>query len=361
MINRTNYEIWITDWLDGNLNDHQATEFFSFLDQNPDLKKELENLSGLRLKTKLIHYPGKSNLKRSASDITDDQFDYMCVASLENDLSPEQRKELEDISETVPERKKSLLSFQKIKLQQPHYTYKGKNSLKKKTILQKTLLPFFSAAATIALIITAYLLYPFDLSQNKMAITDHIPDPLTIYNSTPLKSRAINSTQNYLAASVNSNIQNYKGNTNTPVTAALKSETNDIQDYQVIADYPDFQTGAFNNIQISFLPEIAGLPDHIDHLISYNPDINLPENTRDDRNRVERFFARTYRQVVLKEEDSNLPLKRYELAQGGITGINRLLGWNMTLQATNDENGTFESFYFSSKILKFNVPVKNPE
>ena len=73
--------------------------------------------------------------------------------------------------------------------------------------------------------------YPFDLSDNKMAVTDNIPDTLTIYNSPALKSRA-----NYQATPVNSNIQNYKGNLNTPETPALKSGTNDIQDYQVIAD-----------------------------------------------------------------------------------------------------------------------------
>jgi hypothetical protein len=33
----------------------------------------------------------------------------------------------------------------------------------------------------------------------------------------------------------------------------------------------------------------------------------------------------------------------------------------MALQKTNDENGDLQSLYFSSKMLKFNAPVKKSE
>ena len=54
----------------------------------------------------------------------------------------------------------------------------------------------------------------------------------------------------------------------------------------------------------------------------------------------------------------NSPLKSYEIAEAGISGLNKLLGWQMALSTSNDENGDVKSVYFSSKMLKFNVPVK---
>ena len=37
-IDRSNYEIWIIDWLDGSLSDSQAEELKLFLNENPDIR-----------------------------------------------------------------------------------------------------------------------------------------------------------------------------------------------------------------------------------------------------------------------------------------------------------------------------------
>ena len=44
-IDRSNYEIWFTDWLDGNLNSLQVEQLKLFLDKNPDLREELNDLN----------------------------------------------------------------------------------------------------------------------------------------------------------------------------------------------------------------------------------------------------------------------------------------------------------------------------
>jgi len=56
-----------------------------------------------------------------------------------------------------------------------------------------------------------------------------------------------------------------------------------------------------------------------------------------------------------------IPLKVYEIAEAGVTGLNRLFGWGMSLDEKNDNKGDLKSVYFSSKILKFNAPVKKSE
>jgi hypothetical protein len=49
-INRSNYEIWLIDWLDRNLSDLQVEQLQLFLIENPDLKEELGELNTLLMK-----------------------------------------------------------------------------------------------------------------------------------------------------------------------------------------------------------------------------------------------------------------------------------------------------------------------
>ncbi len=46
-IDRSNYEIWIIDWLDGNLNSSQVGQLNLFLDQNQDLREEFNDLTSV--------------------------------------------------------------------------------------------------------------------------------------------------------------------------------------------------------------------------------------------------------------------------------------------------------------------------
>jgi hypothetical protein len=102
-------------------------------------------------------------------------------------------------------------------------------------------------------------------------------------------------------------------------------------------------------------------PAEINNLIAYNPEIITPA-VDIERSSVGKFLSRTYRNLILNEEAAtDLPIKGYEIAEGGINGLNKLFGWEMALQKTNDENGDLQSLYFSSKMLKFNAPVKKSE
>jgi hypothetical protein len=74
------------------------------------------------------------------------------------------------------------------------------------------------------------------------------------------------------------------------------------------------------------------------------------------------FIARTFREKILKTNDQEKgKLKAYEIADAGILGLNKLFGWKMSLRKNKNEKGEIKSFYFSSKLLKFNVPVKKTE
>jgi hypothetical protein len=68
------------------------------------------------------------------------------------------------------------------------------------------------------------------------------------------------------------------------------------------------------------------------------------------------------KEKILKEKTAkDSPLKAYELAEAGVSGLNKLLDCEMVLDEKKDANGVLKSVYFSSKIIKFNAPIKKSE
>lgn len=324
MISRSNYEIWFMGWLEGKLSD----------------------LNRFRLQKKEIKFKGKESLKRSPADLTEGQFDYLCAAHLENDLSPEQETELEEIIAQDPERRNIYLSFLKTRLVKPGYKYPYTNSLKRKTLFRRLLLPAIGTAACITLIISFYAVHNrnlknIQLAGEKVIGTDTLVietprvliDPSLAYVQKPVFSKS----QNFIKNIPDTVLQeHFTGNADEFPVAGLKSVSS-----------PEISTMGFS---IEGLPDLTGediIPGHKE----------IPSFRDDNRGRVSKFLTLAYRELLLGEKN-NRPLNRYELAKGGINGLNRLLGWKMELTATNDENGNAGSVYFSSKVLKLNIPVK---
>jgi len=97
---RSNYEIWLIEWLDGTLIGEQAEKFRIFLDKNPHLKEEAEFISQSRLSPGNQSFPGKNHLKKTAGDLSPSLIEFLSIAYLENDLSNDQ---LNDLKEKYPD------------------------------------------------------------------------------------------------------------------------------------------------------------------------------------------------------------------------------------------------------------------
>ena len=354
-VNRSNYEIWIIDWLDGNLSEPQSAELLSFLEENPDLKEEMEALTRFSLEKPLIKFSRIDSLKKTAADITDTQFEHLCIAYIENDLSAEQEKELDEIIQQSPERKDILEAFKKTILTPPDYRFSKKNFLKKKTSGEKIFrlsVRILSAAASVALLISLYLLVTDRLPENTIASGEPLKDTLSIVSSNPIR------LEKQLVASSSNSVNPFK-----------KAKSYVVPE-EIIANVIQTDDSLLNQRQVENLhiaPNIRLASISIDgsseinNIIAYNPEIIIPADDI-ERSSVGKFLSRTYRDLILNEEvATDLPIKGYEIAAGGINGLNKLLGWEMALQKTNDENGELQSLYFSSKMLKFNAPVKKTE
>ncbi|MBN1822386.1 MAG: hypothetical protein JXR31_13205 [Prolixibacteraceae bacterium] len=136
-ISRNNYEAFFLDYLEGNLEEIYVDEFIEFLQQNPDLKEELENFRAIAIDSSEEKFPNKKNLYKEKYDSVP-LFNNTSVGFLENDLTESERSEFEEYLNKHPEKQKDFQLFQKTKLvADDSVIFKKKSSLRKSTTAQK--------------------------------------------------------------------------------------------------------------------------------------------------------------------------------------------------------------------------------
>lgn len=360
---RSNYEIWFSDWIDGALNNKQEEELMLFLRDNPDLLEEFEELPLIYITPDSVKFSGKEGIKRTADSYSEEQFEYLCIAHLENDLSADQVSELMDIVAHNDQKKRTFELFTKLKLTPVNHTFTRKSSVKKITtggrIIRWSAIGLSSAAAAAILFVTYMSVYHNNNSNGQQAVLGLSNDTMLIKTSP-----AMVVTDQFIPpdpAQKLSEILNAAKNPVLPGQDVLKAK----QDFAM--EHPDpsesvSRAGAINTAYVPFQKNITLRSETpLPGLQAYNPGSYIPPLADDGRSNVEKYFARFFHEKIMKDRSSgNRPVESYELARAGIEGLNKLFGWEMTLSRNTDNNGELRSYYYSSKLLKVNAPVKKP-
>ena len=114
-ITRDNYESFFVDFLEGNLKADQIDQFLDFLNQNPDLKEEMQLFEGVSLPEEQIVFSDKKQLYKSSAD-RKGSYQNRAIAYLEGDLASDDRKNFEDDLILIPELKKEYELYTKTQL-----------------------------------------------------------------------------------------------------------------------------------------------------------------------------------------------------------------------------------------------------
>lgn len=335
---RTNYEIWLIDYLDGTLDNERERELFLFLDENPDIREELSDMMSYKIAPSFGKFINKNLLKKSAEDLSELQFEMMCVAASENDLSEDQRSEFDEIISGNPEKRKTYEQIKRIKLTAPAAVFSYKSRLKKLSMPQKIFrysVISISAAAAILILVTI-------LRKPVPALPDN---RLLVYagDTTRIESVKIEKTES-LQEVVYGDIQTVLS---SGVTDSVSSPASGRSIEISKIDYRSYVS--LNTKEIS------------QSLVAVNL-IIVPDIEEEEKPGLNESIARFFREKILKSETKEKgSLKGYEIADAGITGLNRLFGWEMSLEKNTDEKGEVNSVYFNSRLLKFNAPVKKNE
>ncbi|MBW6500483.1 MAG: hypothetical protein K0B05_03735 [Bacteroidales bacterium] len=347
---RSNYEIWFIDWLDGKLDESQVQQLQEFLDGNPDLMEEFKVLAPVHLKPPDGSFVSKESLKKRPGDLTDSQFEYLCIASLENDLSPAQAGELHEAMADDPAKSQIYNLVNKIKLVPAETRYLHKSKLKRVGVYAKVFrisLALSGAAAAVALFLTLFTPDPAGMHQPELPVAIiMIPPAITGPQADEPEDAIIAEAQ-----------------ADEPAESIIRETPAAVSHYYATSDsvknyVPDFPVMNLSPAPVPGKVFIAGIYEARSSLVEYEPGLVVPLFP-DERSNVNRFFARLFHEKIMRDSTAgDRPVKGYEIAEAGIAGLNKLLGTGIALQRNTDENGEVRSVYFSSGLLKFNAPVK---
>jgi len=370
----SNYEIWFSDWLDGKLNEQQVRELELFLKENPELKEELESIASICLKPGKFLFPGKEMLKKSAENYLPEQFEHLCIGFLENDLGREQLDELNDIIEKDSQKKKTFELISKLKLIPPTAEFSKKSSVKKLTTgarIFRLATIGLTAAATIIIILlfrlpgqgikdSSKVQIAGTIASDTLLIDKPVPveNPLPVEKPIPVKKedRRVFAGTSVAAHENNTSVGEIKSqDTTSRVAGAITAHTGIETPVQSHSDYQ------VTKLAVAVSPVIVSdYESQRSGLMAFKT-LPLPPFFDDGRSNVERFMAKFFHERIMKDADSgNRPVESFEIAEAGITGLNKLFGWQLALHKNTGENGEVVSYYFSSKLIKFNAPVKKP-
>jgi hypothetical protein len=361
-IDKSNYEIWIIDWLDGNLNSLQSGQLMAFLDQNPDLREELYDLRSVKLISSVSSFPNKEKLKKDLSDISQSQFEYLCVAYLENDLTFSQKEELLEIIGASPARKRTFDQIQKATLSHLKINYKHKSRLLRQTTSTKIIRRYligFSTAAAIALIVTLYSVISSDNSSGtKNTVHNMVADKLVQRLPSAIATDRI--IQDSIKIPAGKKIEKKIAGNNESMHASFNPDRTVVLSNEPLVRSNDNQETAIKKVTVTTTLDLKN--EGVRNTIIPSGTIIVIPDIGDDRSKTGRFLSKTFRQKFLKDKaPADSPIKGYEVAEAGVAGLNKLLGWQMALDLQDDGNGQVKSVRFSSGILKIQTPVKKKE
>lgn len=194
-INSNNFEAYLLDYLEGNLDPLLTADLMAFLAENPDFEKFIPDYDSRLSLSDTQEYPHKNHLKKGFGDlpeITPGNFDEFCIADCEGLLDDQERMRLSDYIAQEPGRQRELDLYRKIKLQPDlSLQFTGKALLKKPRAGSVALRYFYYAmgvAASVALLIMLVIQRPAESTYTE-AIPVQRVQPLSIQYPGSLKAK----------------------------------------------------------------------------------------------------------------------------------------------------------------------------
>ncbi|MCF8303222.1 MAG: hypothetical protein K9I94_08110 [Bacteroidales bacterium] len=360
-ITRNNYEIVFIDYLDGKLSSEEEARLHQFLNENPDLKEELDLIKEVQLEPdQKISYPAKEDLKHieviPVGRINESNYDEYFVAYLEGDLDYSQERNIRLFLEKNPALQKAFETYENTRLE-PDYeiVYPDKRKLKKPVVvsIRKKLYWAASAAAAILLMLGFWFTYNpgYDTStgaQQQIATAIEVPKDQPVKEVDPVKPQALRIS---------------------PVeekTYSIMESKAAQNDQSLSLGREEQEIGPVNSLSGSELVvnEQPELPGALTYRVEYLPmfrDMQLAwkMTDREERNKkdfhlVDHLLAAvknifTSKDVPVIDEPVRIDL--WTLADVGVNGFSKMTNSDLRLETQKNEQGKVVSYRLMSDDL----------
>ena len=344
-ISRNNYEAYFLDYHEDRLGNEERRLLLAFLEQNPDLYDEFNSFENILLEPAEIKFPDKSELFRTEVSLPDtDEWEYMCIAYMEGDLSAEEARKFESECEAHPEKASVLELYMSTRsVQDESVVFSDRESLKKKAVL----IPgwAYRVAAAAAVVALAWIVFsPFADDPAESRLADEGSREIIYIDkiSHPSKYEKIASADE-LPSVVNSrSVSHDKGSVPDRIIPPREL--------------------------ISMEPIRPGIPGKIilkgeslpapSELFAYR---YIPDPSEDEYQTLLAFTGDFMRKRLLGQDPDLVEKSRFtfwELADAGLEKVSELFGTQADIDRQYSESGELQEVSFDSPLVAFNTPVR---
>lgn len=354
-ISRSNYEIYMIDFLDGKLNQPETDLFMQFLEANPDLQDELIDIRDAKIEPSSVRFNSKKILKKSEIlNFEGNLFEEECIAYIENDLNLAQKS---DFINNIREDSNLVTQYKQFKqtkfIADKNIQFTNKNSLKKREttgISRKILYMVSSAAATV--IIAVSFLFVF---QN----TSKIENTFAEADFDSLMKQKIKAEQLSIEKSILSQMKLLKppvivaeARNRNSITVTPIVQTNELvaenkreiqQPIEIISK--EIQTVKVNSIITTYTQPIL-------YATNYQQD-NFSEYKS-----IPNYFKNQIAEGINSLEFPKEKVNLFSFLKRGLEGLGRLTETDVKLDKEFNENGDLTAYVYTSDLISFRREVK---
>ena len=344
MITKANYESYFVDYLEGNLPENQIDQFLDFLNQNPDLKKELHLFEEVSLLPEPVVFEQKKQLYKSMDEEAH-RLENKMIASVEGELDSEQKRMFEDYLSANPELQKEYTLYAKTRLTPDlSVTFNNKRKLYRKPARTIALKWVARAAAMVALIWAIGSVVPTSTKNNRLT------NPMTVAETSSkavsVSTPAQTDGQKQVAEISTKSLTQTPSNTTKGTTLNVKQT-----DRRKIAEAGKARQTDENNQIAALTPIRATLVSNEDMQLAINKQPNpLKINDPDHLDGVEEFLASHVKKAG-KEGLSSIQ----RIARLGLSVASELSGERI---GYTEKDGKITSVEFESKLMAFSIPLE---
>lgn len=358
-INRHNYEIYCMDYLDGQLSPSQEELLWSFLHKNPDLKQELEEFESVHIPSHEHdqEFSGKQQLKKSIllDENQSSIFDELCIRYIEGDLSLKEKAALNEYLNSNPQKAKAFKIYKQTKFQADlSIIFPEKEKLKKSGIIfaMKRFYPYIAVAASILLLIAAYLFVPQKSNESystRVAVFEALPAQENTIQLELAEQQVLPNLSTPLAE-----VKDYPSPAEEKKDQSIPSEG--------VRDSESLRVAAIDPLPLKPIDQ-KRIPLHLARVESGITNKTLDYfqtqyNQEPDDKNITSFLAESVSERRNKNsENDNKKFELFDLARWSVRGVNWLTGSNMTLEKQYNKEGEAEKINFNSKLIAFSAPV----
>jgi len=351
------------DYLDGGMPPDQVIELMSFLKENPDLKTELEEFEEINVEPDKKRFESKISLKKLFI-VNDSNFDKFCIASLEGDLTKEETILFQTWLKQNPLKAKEFELYKKTRLIPEKITFDFKLTLKKSSagrIFTPKVWRYFSAAASIIILITLYIFISKPGINESTVISEIITDTTMVETKSQTSQDPQTKPNIEKEIIPNNKTGDSKQHENKPRSINIVEKPVIAQDVSIEPDKSNLLINKPDIIELTLkkirLKEINPLPEKpIFAALIPTKEFEVIENPFTNLTLSQKAI-KSFKSEILKEEKDRINPDKFtlwDIADTGIRGINKIIGWNMEFDKEYDDDGELIALAFDSNTISFN-------